>query len=112
MISQKIITISYETMTFLIAFAVQISASYQSQIEVLENTHFAALFHLLLFYLFGFFLAIAEKSFSKVYPLCHCMLQHLASVFYRVIKQSVTFFLFRCKFFTVYEKCVLCYSVT
>lgn len=55
MISQKIITISYETMTFLIAFAVQISASYQSQIEVLENTHFAALFHLLLFYLFFFF---------------------------------------------------------
>lgn len=52
MILQRIITISYEIMTFVIAFAVQISASYQSQIEVVENTHFAALFHLLLFYLF------------------------------------------------------------
>lgn len=109
MISQKIITISYETMTFLIASAVQISASYQSQIEVLENTHFAALFHLLLFYLF-FFLAIAEKSFSKVYPLCHCMLQHLASVFYRVIKQSVTFFCFDASFSQL-TKSVFCVTV-
>lgn len=58
------------------------------------------------------FLAIAEKSFSKVYPLCHCMLQHLASVFLPCYKAICDFFLFWCKFFTAYEKCVLCYRVT
>lgn len=78
-------------MTFLIAFAVQISASYQSQIEVLENTHSAALFHLLLFYLF-FWLSLKNHFLRCI--LCHCMLQHLASVFLPCYKAICDFFLF------------------
>lgn len=62
------------------------------------------------FVLLVFFLAIAEKSFSKVYPLCHCMLQHLASVFYHVIKQSVTFFCFDASFSQL-TKSVFCVTV-
>lgn len=83
-------------MTFLIAFAVQISASYQSQIEVLENTHSAALFHLLLFYLF-FWLSLKNHFLRCILYVTACY-SILQVFFYRVIKQSVTFFCFDASF--------------